>query len=130
MIKIIEIRKAIKNLLVAGGIASQFVHYQRTNEDAATPYVIVDISNSTDDGTLERFFMDIDGIDNQYDTSRLEQLMDKADKALHRKTIVVTQGGSELSLTIYRENRMTFENESEKRLFRRRYIYQLRTHEK
>jgi hypothetical protein len=126
----LEIRKAIKAILVAGGIESQFIHYQRTNEDAATPYVIVDISNSIDDGTLERFLMDIDGIDNQYDTVRLEELMDKADKALHRKTIVVTQGASELSLTIYRENRMTFENESEKRLFRRRYIYQLRTHEK
>lgn len=130
MIKMIEIRKAIKNLLVASGIGSQYIHYQRTNEDAATPFVIVDISTSNDDGTLERFLMDIDGIDNQYDTSRLEQLMDKADKALHRKTIVVTQGSSELSLTIYRENRLTFENEPEKRLFRRRYIYQLRTHEK
>jgi hypothetical protein len=128
--KMLEIRKAIKAILVAGGIESQYIHYQRTNEDAATPYVIVDISNSIDDGTLERFLMDIDGIDNQYDTVRLEELMDKADKSLHRKTIVVTQGSNELSLTIYRENRMTFENEPEKRLFRRRYIYQLRTHEK
>ncbi len=130
MQKMLEIRKAIKAILVAGGIESQYIHYQRTNEDAATPYVIVDISNSIDDGTLERFLMDIDGIDNQYDTVRLEELMDKADKSLHRKTIVVTQGSNELSLTIYRENRMTFENEPEKRLFRRRYIYQLRTHEK
>lgn len=130
MIKILEIRKAIKALLVAGGIAGPSIHYQRTNEDAATPYLIVDISTSTDDGTLERFVMDIDGIDNRYDTARLEQLMDQADKALHRKTIVVSQGSNELSLTIYRENRLTFENEPEKRLFRRRYIYQLRTHEK
>lgn len=130
MQKMLEIRKAIKAILVAGGIESQYIHYQRTNEDAATPYVIVDISNSIDDGTLERFLMDIDGIDNQYDTVRLEELMDKADKALHRKTILVTDGSNELSLTIYRENRMTFENEPEKRLFRRRYIYQLRTHEK
>ena len=130
MQKMLEIRKAIKAILVAGGIESQYIHYQRTNGDAPMPYVIVDISNSIDDGTLERFLMDIDGIDNQFDTVRLEELMDKADKALHRKTILVTDGSNELSLTIYRENRLTFENEPEKRIFRRRYIYQLRTHEK
>jgi hypothetical protein len=129
-VKMIEIRKAVKQLLVAGGINSGYIFYQRTNEDAITPYLILDISNSTDDGTLERFLMDIDGIDNKYDTRELETLMHLVDQALHRKKIYIKRGADELALTIYRENRLTFENEPEKRLFRRRYIYQLRTHEK
>lgn len=127
MIKILAIRKAVRDLLIAGGLGGDYIHYQRTNEDTATPYLILDISNSTDDGTLERFLMDIDGIDNNYDTVPLETLMHLADKALHRKTIIIKQGAEECSLTIYRENRLTFENEAERRLFRRRYIYQLRT---
>ena len=130
MIKILQIRKAVRDLLIQSGIFEPSIYYQRTSEDAIPPYLVFDISNSTDDGTLERFIMDVDGIDNNYDTVFLESLMDKADKALHRKTIIIQQGNKQCSLTIYRENRLTFENEPERRLFRRRYIYQLRTIEK
>ena len=130
MIKMLEIRKAIFTLVKQ---ATQNVFYQDAPskvESNSYPFITIDISNSTDDGTLERFTMDIDGWDADKNTTVLETMMHDVDLKLHRKTVYITDAiGGQMGVTIYRENRLTFD-ESDSRIFRRRYIYQIRTHEK
>jgi hypothetical protein len=126
MIKMLEIRKAIITQIK---LATNNVYYQDAPENTPTPFVTIDVSNSVDDGTLERFTMDIDGWGASNNTVALETLMHNVDEQLHRKTVYVTDAyGKQISISIYRENRLTFD-ESDKRIFRRRYIYQIRTHE-
>jgi predicted metal-dependent peptidase len=127
MVKMLEIRKAIFTQIRN---VTDAAYYQDAPENTPTPFVTVDISNSIDDGTLERFVMDIDGWGASNNTTALETIMDGVDKQLHRKTIYITDGaGRQLGVTFYREQRLTFD-ETDKRIFRRRYIYQIRTHEK
>lgn len=126
MIKMLEIRKVIIELIRT---VTTNVYYQDAPENTPTPFVTVDISNSIDDGTLERFVMDIDGWGASNNTVALETLMHGVDQSLHRKTVYVTDVyGKQIAVTVYRENRLTFD-EADKRIFRRRYIYQIRTHE-
>lgn len=126
MIKMLEIRKVIIELIRT---VTTNVYYQDAPENTPTPFVTVDISNSIDDGTLERFVMDIDGWGASNNTVALETLMHGVDQSLHRKTVYVTDMyGKQIAVTVYRENRLTFD-ETDKRIFRRRYIYQIRTHE-
>jgi hypothetical protein len=124
MIKVIELRKTIKSSLQS--IHPQ-VYYENAPDDAGYPYLVYDLPNSIDDGSLEQFVLDVDGWDypSNGDTTALETLMDNADKQLHRKTIVIN---SELAMTFYRENRLTVRDD-DKRIRRRKYIYQVRTHE-
>lgn len=117
----IEIRKVIESKLQA---ITTKTYYQDADDDATYPYLVYDFPNSNDDGTLERFDMDVDAWDDSTNTTALETLIDSADKALHRLTVVV--GG--LSMTIYRENRLSLEDD-DPRLKRRKYIYQVRTYE-
>jgi hypothetical protein len=131
MVKMIEIREVLKNLLksvhpnvMVNGDSVPRVHYQDAPDKAVYPYLVYNLPNSTDDGTLENFVLDVDGWDNTTITTALETLMDAADKELHRKTVVV----GNLSLTLYRENRLPLEDD-DKRLRRRKYIYQVRTYE-
>lgn len=129
MIKMLEIRKAIITLIKQ---ATPNVFYQDAPskvESNSYPFITVDISNSIDDGTLERFVMDIDGWGADKNTTGLETMMHEVDLKLHRKTVYLTNVTGQISVTIYRENRLTFD-ESDSRIFRRRYIYQIRTHEK
>jgi len=124
MIKVIEIRKIIN-------IALKSIHprvYYRTAPDTAVfPYLVYDLPNSTDDGTLERFVLDVDAWDSTNgDTTIVEILIDSADKSLHRKTITVDDN---LAVTFYRENRLTL-TDDDPDIKRRKYIYQVRTFER
>jgi hypothetical protein len=121
MAKMIEIRKAILAELKA---IHPRVYFQRASDTAVYPYLVYNLPNSTDDGTLENFVLDVDAWDNTTNTTALETLIDSADHALHRKTIVV----GTLSMTLYRENRLVLEDD-DSRLARRKYIYQVRTYE-
>lgn len=135
MIKIIEIRKNIKtslksihpNVLDEGGNSKSRVHYENAPDDTGYPYLVYDLPNSIDDGSLEQFVLDVDGWDYPVngDTTALETLMDKVDKALHRKTVVID---AQLAITFYRENRIPLKDD-DKRIRRRKYVYQIRTHE-
>jgi hypothetical protein len=134
MIKIIEIRKLIKNTLktihpnvVIDGKSKPRVHYEVAPDDAVYPYLVYDLPNSNDDGSLEQFVLDVDGWDYPAngDTTVLETLMDDVDKQLHRKTTVINK---ELSMTFYRENRLPLKDD-DSRIRRRKYVYQIRTHE-
>lgn len=124
MVKMIEVRRHLQTLAKA---ATSHVYYQKAPEDAVFPYAVLDIPNSTDDGTLERLILDVDGWGSYEDTAPLENMMDAIDKLFHRKTITITSGTEQLVISIYRENRLTFD-ETERRIHRRRYIYQVRTY--
>jgi hypothetical protein len=121
MSRVVEIRKAIKGALEA---AQLNVYFQEAPPDAAYPYLVFDLPNSADDGTLEQFIMDLDGWDRQRDTTALENMMNGADLALNGKSF--SAGG--LSFTLYRDNRMSV-MDPDPSLKRRKYIYQIRAYE-
>jgi len=124
MIKVIEIRKMINTMLKS---IHPRIYYRSAPDTAAFPYLVYDLPNSTDDGTLEQFILDVDAWDSTNgDTTILETLIDSADKSLHRKTITVDDN---LAVTFYRENRLTL-TDDDPNIKRRKYIYQIRTFER
>jgi hypothetical protein len=122
MSKILQLRQAITLALLS---AHPRVYFEDAPRDAVFPYVVYSLVNSIDDGSMENFMMDVDGWDNRTDTTQLETIMHAVDQALHRKTIMIT---SDTSLTMYRENRLVLNDEDE-RIKRRKYKYQVRTHQ-
>jgi hypothetical protein len=126
MIKVIEIRKVIKAALKSIHLR---VFFQDASDDAVFPYLVYDLPDSIDDGSMEQFVLEVDGWDQilpGQDTEALETLMDSADKSLHRKTFSVN---NELAMTFYRDNRLALIDD-DKRIRRRKYIYQVRTFER
>lgn len=121
MSRVIELRKAIKALLSA---AHPQVYYERADQDAVFPYLVYNLINSIDDGTLENFVLDVDGWDANPDTTALETMMAAADSALHRVTVNDT---GKICVTFYRENRLTL-TDDDPRIRRRKYIYQARAY--
>jgi hypothetical protein len=121
MAKMIEIRKAILTQLKT---IHPRVYFQRAPTSAVYPYLVYNLPNSTDDGTLENFVLDVDAWDNSTNTTAIETLIDSADDVLHRKTVIV----GALSMTLYRENRLVLEDDDVS-LLRRKYIYQVRVYE-
>ena len=124
MIKVIEIREIIQTALNS---VHPRVYYQTAPDTAAFPYLVYDLPNSTDDGTLEQFVLDVDAWDSTNgDTTIVEILIDSADKSLHRKTITVDEV---LAVTFYRENRLTL-TDDDPNIKRRKYTYEVRTFER
>ena len=124
MIKVIEIREIIQTALKS---VHSRVYYRTVPDTTVFPYLVYDLPNSTDDGTLEQFILDVDAWDDTNgDTTIVEILIDSADKSLHRKTITV---GNNLAVTFYRENRLTL-TDDDPNIKRRKYIYQVRTFER
>ena len=124
MIKVIEIREIIQTALKS--IHSR-VYYRIAPDTAVFPYLVYDLPNSADDGTLEQFVLDVDAWDDTNgDTTIVEILIDNADKSLHRKTITVDDV---LAVTFYRESRLTL-TDDDPNIKRRKYIYQVRTFER
>lgn len=121
MSKVVELRKQIRSFLKS---VHPRVFFEIAPDDALYPYLVFDLPNSIDDGSMERFMLDVDGWDNSADTTALETLMENLDNVLHRKTVMM----GNISATIYRENRLTLPDD-DKRIRRRKYVYQIRTHE-
>lgn len=121
MNKPVELRKMIQTVLKS---KAPRVYFQDAPEDAVFPYVVYDLPNSIDDGTMENFRLEVDGWDAPAngDTTNLETLMDSIDKALHREVKRV----SGFAAVFYRDNRMALLDD-DKRIRRRKYIYQVRT---
>jgi hypothetical protein len=116
----IKIRTDIQNFLNS---KHERVYYQHAPDDAIYPFIVYDLPNSTDNGTMENFVLEIDAWDDKTDTIPLESLIGTIDEGLHRRS-VVTEG---ISLTFYRENRLSL-TDPDKRLRRRQYVYQIRVH--
>jgi len=124
MIKVIELRKMINTMLKS---IHPRVYYRSAPDTAAFPYLVYDLPNSTDDGTLEQFILDVDAWESTNgDTTGLETLIDSADKSLHRKTIIVDDI---LAVTFYRETRLTL-TDDDPNIKRRKYTYEVRTFER
>jgi hypothetical protein len=121
MIKVIELRKAILSFLKA---KHPRVYFQVAPDNAVFPYLVYDLPNSSDDGVMERFILEVDGWDKSKDTTSIETLMDSVDKELHRKTVILADA---ISATFYRENRIPLRDD-DPGILRRKYVYQIRTH--
>ena len=136
MIKVIEIREIIQTALKSVHSRIYFESApatiddpdnQGTNIPTPFPYLVYDLPNSTDDGTLEQFVLDVDAWESTNgDTTGLETLIDSADKSLHRKTITVDDN---LEVTFYRESRLTL-TDDDPNIKRRKYTYEVRTFER
>lgn len=128
MNKIIEIRKAISAFLKS---KHPRVYFEAAPKGAEYRYLVYDLPNSNDDGSMEQFVLEIDGWDApaNKDTLPLEELMSLVDEGteesagLHRKTLTIPG----LSMTFYREHRMSLVDDNEL-IKRRKYVYQVRTH--
>lgn len=99
------------------------VYFMDAPKDAPFPYLVYDLPNSVDDGSLENFVLEVDGWDKGEDTAGIELLMDAADVALHRQVLHV----GNMVVILYRDNRLTIPDD-EKRIHHRRYVYQARTY--
>lgn len=99
------------------------VYYENADSSSSYPYIVYTLGNSIDDGTLENVELEVDGWDSPSDrnTIPLETMMHKVDKKLHRSMFNVNG----VFFTIYRENRRSI-SDSDDRLRRRQYIYQIR----
>lgn len=121
MNRVNELKKSIVTKLSA---VHPRVYFHVAPDNATYPFLVFDLPNAIDDGTLEQFVFDLDGWDDGSSTSTLDTLMYNADNALHRKSIV----SNGLTFTMYRNNRLTV-GDPDKRLKRTKYIYTVRTYE-
>lgn len=130
MIKTIELKKIINAYLKT---KHNRIYFQSAPEDAVYPYIVYDMPNSVDDGSMETFVLDIDGWDSTKDTTTLETLMSVIDgngnkltpTGLNKKTVSIN---GEITATFYRENRLSLVDDDPK-IIRKKYIYQIKTHE-
>ena len=130
MVKTIELRKAIKTYLET---KHDRVYFQSAPKNAVYPYIVYDMPNSVDDGSMESFVLDIDGWNDNTDTTALETLMSEIDgngdklnpTGLNKKTVSID---GVITATFYRENRLALIDEDPK-IRRRKYIYSIKTHE-
>lgn len=117
----IKLREVVGNIL-AGAHARVFFQYPP--EDAEFPYLVYDLPNSFDDRPLEQFVLDIDGWDDQPDTTRLEALMGAVHEALDGRAVVVDG----LTFWFLLSSRLALIDADDKRLRRRRHSYAVRTY--
>jgi hypothetical protein len=126
MNKVIEIRKFLKthlqNELTEFNALATF---EEVPKSSAFPFVVYDIPDtSINELSLEVFTLEIDGWSQGKDTANLENIMHTIDVSLHKKTFMIQK----LSLTFYRENRLSL-TDDDPQIKRRKYIYQVRTYE-
>lgn len=119
----IELRKIIQGQLKS---IHPRVYSQAAPENAQFPYLVYDIVNIYDDGEdFQLVTLDVDGWDNNADTTALETLMKKVNQTLNKKTFV--SGNS--TVTFYLENKIPL-TDDEPTIKRRKYPYQGRLFER
>lgn len=119
--KVIEVRKAIQSLLKT---VHPRVYFEAADKSKIYPYLVYDLPNSIDDGTMENFVLEVDGWDQPEDgdTTEIEMLMGAIDEVLH-KAVLRPPG---MALIICRDNRLSLRDDDD-RIRRRKYRYQVRT---
>lgn len=116
--RVIKLRSFLENLLSS---LDSNVFYEDASKDAKYPYLVYNLEDSFDDGSIESFPLIIDGWDNNNDTTNLENLMSKVDNSLHR----LTGGDEELFFIFYRSSRRTV-RDPDKRLKRRQIEFEVK----
>lgn len=120
IIRVVEIRKALFSLL--SSIHSE-VYYEEAPDDAVYPYVVYNLVDSSDESSMEQVMLEVDAwatpINNN--TIPLEELIGTIDKYLDKKVINING----VFFSIYKENRRNVPD-SDKRIRRRQYEYQIR----
>lgn len=102
------------------------VYFQMAPETAAFPYLVYDIVNIYDDGEGHQLVtLDVDGWDDEADTTAIETLMKSVNQTLNKKTFV--SGNS--TVTFYLENKIPL-TDDEPTIKRRKYTYQGRLFER
>jgi hypothetical protein len=110
----INIRTAIQTYLKS---KSSRVYFQVAPDDAIYPYIVYDIINIYDDGEETQLIaLDVDGWDNNSDTTTLETLMQTVDL---NKQVLTTDN---LSVAFFLENKIPLKDE-EPQINRRKYTY-------
>jgi hypothetical protein len=93
------------------------VYYQVAPDNAIYPYIVYDIVNIFDDGeNTQLISLDIDGWDDESNTTALETLMQTID---FNKLVLTSD---DLSVIFYLENKIPLRDDEEK-LNRRKYTY-------
>ncbi len=118
----IELKNLIESNLKA---VHAKVYYQKAPDNAVCPYLVYELPTSyfyEYDGTLT---LDIDGWDDEYDTTTLETLMAAVNAKFNRLQLL----SDNLGAVFYLENKMSL-REDDKRINRRKYIYQVRLFER
>lgn len=102
------------------------VYFQMAPETATFPYLVYDIVSINDDGeSFQLVTLDVDGWDDEADTTALETLMQNVNQTLNKKTFV--SGNS--TVTFYLENKIPL-TDDEPTIKRRKYTYQGRLFER
>lgn len=137
----LEIRRAV---LTAIKSVHPRVWYEKAPDRAAFPYLVYLLQNAVNRPGLEQFLLDVDGWDAPANgsTAALETLMADVDQRLHKRVVSLTSDGSfvapyqysgsgadKLSFVIYRDRHFPLEDD-DKRIRRRKYIYEVRTFER
>lgn len=119
-IRVIEIRKALQSLLLS---IHDEVYYEEAPDNAVYPYIVYNLADSNDEDSVEQIMLEVDAWDTPINnnTIPLETLVGNVDNLLNRKIISVKG----VFFSIYRENRRNVPD-SDKRIRRRQYEYQIR----
>lgn len=117
-----ELRSALQTFLKT---LHARVYFQVAPDNALYPYIVFDIPNSVDSGSLENFVLDIDFWDDDTDTTTLETLANLIDVNINKHTIFINDV---FGCAIYREGRLTL-TDDDPRIRRRKYTYQVRTYQ-
>ena len=126
MSRVKALRAAIQDFLKS---VHPRVHYHRADPNGAYPRLVFDLPTSFDDGNFEIFQLEVDGWDNNPDTSALEDLMAAVDgdgdldnpTGLNKRTI----DADNLTAQVYREQRLSVPDD-DPRIRHRQYTYQVR----
>lgn len=123
--KMVNLRKVLKSLIKE---AHPEVYFRKATKKAEYPYIVFNLPNSVDDGSLENFVLDVDCWDEPKngDTTAVETVIAQVDAVLQRSRIVIDDS---TAAVIYRDNRLVLDDDNPQ-IERRKYIYQVRTYEK
>jgi hypothetical protein len=120
--QMINVRKAIHANLKA---VHPQLYFMKASNTATFPYLIyqIEITNIGDD--MQMVTLDVDGWDDNNDTTELEVMMDKVKQSLN-KQIMITDS---LAMFLDLDRRLTLAD-SDPRLNRRKYIFNGRLYER